>query len=156
MGGFPARRGAGVEHTLAWSEVEKPRGALCAGVLHRNLALGETGQPVYRNRVFQCQGFPTQGSRGDPRRAKPLYILLHRNTAGIDAQRHRRMVVSGCECVLPTLRISCTYEIDPPPRMLVTRFFVGAHLRSERAALAQVAAQQAVDIALRGPTLEQR
>ena len=144
MPGLAPRRGAGVEHAHAWSNVEQRRGELGAGVLYRYLTGGETraADSIGSGRSSRIACAP-KDSPARPRSPSLARYCSAREAAPVDAQGHRRMQVAGVQHRFPLLRPGCAHAVYPPLRVGIMRGF-GVAACDEGVRLAQIVAQHRV------------
>lgn len=145
MAGLAAGRRAGVEHAHAVAHAEQRRGELRAGVLHRNDALAETGNAVYRHRRGELDGVVAGLARGNVMVLQHLQIGVDRRVTGVHAQCERALRVAGGEHRLPGVGPGAFHRVDPPRRVVPEGHFVGLRGREQRLALTQETAQHRVD-----------
>ena len=92
--------GAGVEHARTRGQAaaqQQGGGQLRGGVLHRHVALRETGQARHRAGLFQGDAGRRPSHCGQALLGQSHQVALDAAAPGVDSQVHRRMLVVGLQ-----------------------------------------------------------
>ena len=147
--GLAARRGAGIQHPQRLRQIEpveqQLRGQLGAGVLHRDVAFGEAGDLVDRQRMRQQHALGPHPLRSYIHSMKPTQDAGHGRFLCIDPQHHRRLGVVGAQDVLPLPGMVVLQVVDPPARVVPQGQGLLGGRGDQRFLFPQKAAQAGVD-----------
>ena len=153
-----AGRSAGVQHARACRQgprllghaQQQRYGLLGRQVLHRDVAISESGQIQNRARLAQHQRLGADQEvcrlrRSMAQRSQALRISRRAGTSCVDPQRHRRVTVGSGQQRLPMGGPVLPQPLYPPQWMVVQRRRRALRLGHQRAALAQKPPQHRVD-----------
>ena len=129
-------------------------GALGSRILHRDVAGGESGQPLDGHRTLKQQAMILHAMRTYAGRFQSVLVFVYGRATPVHPQAHRRMRVSRGKHRAPLRRVRVTHALYPPPWVLMPRFGICLDACFEGHALPQVGPQERVDVALSAPALQ--